>query len=427
MFIKEIKALEILNSAGRPTIQAKVTLNNGIAGVASVPIGTSKGKYEAKELYDGGIRYRGYGVRKAVNNINQFIAPRMKGWEVIQQRAIDEFLIELDGTKDKRRLGSNAILAVSLAVAKAGAESIGLPLYRYIGGLGAKRLPMPLATMIAGGEHSPSMLDFEDYLLVFNGFETLADAVEALMEIRCCLGELMTGKYGAIPSVTGGAYAPPLQSTEEAFDMMLESVEKAGFSKRVTLGLDVAGSELFNENRRYKIRGKEITNEELSHYFEDLSVQYPLVFIEDPFHQDDFDSFAKLTLCLPHIQIVGDDLFATNPDRIKRGIKKKACNTVLLKVNQIGTLSEACDAALLAKHNNYEVAVSMRSSDTTDSFIADLAVGLGALQIKLGSPVSGERSAKYNRLLEIEQELAFETRFVREHTDYSERLLDTSL
>ena len=420
MFIKEIKALEILSSAGRPTIQAKVTLNNGIAGVASVPIGTSKGKYEAKELYDGGIRYRGYGVRKAVNNINQFIAPRMKGWEVIQQRAIDEFLIELDGTKDKRRLGSNAILAVSLAVAKAGAESIGLPLYRYIGGLGAKRLPMPLATMIAGGEHSPSMLDFEDYLLVFNGFETLADAVEALMEIRCCLGELMTGKYGAIPCVTGGAYAPPIESTEEAFDMMLESVEKAGFSKRVTLGLDVAGSELFNENRRYKIRGKEITNEELSHYFEDLSVQYPLVFIEDPFHQDDFDSFAKLTLCLPHIQIVGDDLFATNPDRIKRGIKKKACNTVLLKVNQIGTLSEACDAALLAKHNNYEVAVSMRSSDTTDSFIADLAVGLGALQIKLGSPVSGERSAKYNRLLEIEQELAFETRFVREHTDYSE-------
>jgi len=420
MFIKEIKALEILSSAGRPTIQAKVTLNNGIAGVASVPIGTSKGKYEAKELYDGGIRYRGYGVRKAVNNINQFIAPRMKGWEVIQQRAIDEFLIELDGTKDKRRLGSNAILAVSLAVAKAGAESIGLPLYRYIGGLGAKRLPMPLATMIAGGEHSPSMLDFEDYLLVFNGFETLADAVEALMEIRCCLGELMTGKYGAIPCVTGGAYAPPIESTEEAFDMMLESVEKAGFSKRVTLGLDVAGSELFNENGRYKIRGKEITNEELSHYFEDLSVQYPLVFIEDPFHQDDFDSFAKLTLCLPHIQIVGDDLFATNPDRIKRGIKKKACNTVLLKVNQIGTLSEACDAALLAKHNNYEVAVSMRSSDTTDSFIADLAVGLGALQIKLGSPVSGERSAKYNRLLEIEQELAFETRFVREHTDYSE-------
>ena len=417
MFIKEIKALEILNSAGRPTIQAKVTLNNGIAGVASVPIGTSKGKYEAKELYDGGIRYRGYGVRKAVNNINQFIAPRMKGWEVIQQRAIDEFLIELDGTKDKRRLGSNAILAVSLAVAKAGAESIGLPLYRYIGGLGAKRLPMPLATMIAGGEHSPSMLDFEDYLLVFNGFETLADAVEALMEIRCCLGELMTGKYGAVPSVAGGAYAPPLESTEEAFDMMLESVEKAGFSKRVTLGVDVAGSELFNENQRYKISGKEITNEELSHYFEDLSVQYPLVFIEDPFHQDDFDSFAKLTLCLPHIQIVGDDLFATNPDRIKRGIKKKACNTVLLKVNQIGTLSEACDAALLAKHNNYEVAVSMRSSDTTDSFIADLAVGLGALQIKLGSPVSGERSVKYNRLLEIEQELAVETRFVREHTD----------
>ena len=416
MIIKQIKALEILSSVGRPTVQATVILDTGIHGVASVPIGTSKGKYEAKELYDGGARYRGYGVRKAVNNITEYIAPKLIGKQVVRQREIDEFLIELDGTKDKRNLGSNAILAVSLAVARAGAKSVGLPLYKYIGGLGANRLPMPLVTVVAGGEYSSSLLDFEDYLLVLSGFETFADAVEGLVETRYCLGEMLKEKFGTVPSIGGGAYAPLISDTDEAFDIMLRAIEKAGFSKKILLGLDVAGSELYNEkNGRYKVKGGEMTTDELTEHYRDLAKRYPLVFIEDPFQEDDFESFARLTSTLSQIQIVGDDLFATNPARIKKGIEKKACNTILLKVNQIGTLSEACDAAFLAKHNNYDMTVSMRSSDTNDSFIADLAVGLGALQIKLGSPVSGERNAKYNRLLEIEQELGSEARFASRH------------
>ena len=413
MVIKQIKALEILSSVGRPTIQATVITDTGVEGVASVPIGTSKGKHEAKELYDGGARYRGYGVRKAVNNINEYIAPKLIGRQEVRQREIDEFLIELDGTEDKRRLGSNAILAVSLAVARAGAESVELPLYRYIGGLGTNRLPVPLATVLAGGEYSPSSLDFEDYLLVLSGFETFTEAVEGLVETRYCLGEMLKEKFGTAPSLSGGAYTPLINDTEEAFDIMLGAIEKAGFSKKILLGLDVAGSELYNEkNARYKVKGREITADELAEYYKDLARQYPLVFIEDPFQEDDFGSFSRLTSALSQIQIVGDDLFATNPARIKKGIEKKACNTILLKVNQIGTLSEACDAAFLAMHNNYDITVSMRSSDTNDSFIADLAVGLGTLQIKLGSPVSGERNAKYNRLLEIEQELGSEAKFV---------------
>jgi len=413
LVIKQIKALEILSSVGRPTIQATVITDTGVEGVASVPIGTSKGKHEAKELYDGGARYRGYGVRKAVNNINEYIAPKLIGRQEVRQREIDEFLIELDGTEDKRRLGSNAILAVSLAVARAGAESVELPLYRYIGGLGTNRLPVPLATVLAGGEYSPSSLDFEDYLLVLSGFETFTEAVEGLVETRYCLGEMLKEKFGTAPSLSGGAYTPLINDTEEAFDIMLGAIEKAGFSKKILLGLDVAGSELYNEkNARYKVKGREITADELAEYYKDLARQYPLVFIEDPFQEDDFGSFSRLTSALSQIQIVGDDLFATNPARIKKGIEKKACNTILLKVNQIGTLSEACDAAFLAMHNNYDITVSMRSSDTNDSFIADLAVGLGTLQIKLGSPVSGERNAKYNRLLEIEQELGSEAKFV---------------
>ena len=412
MIIKQIKALEILSSVGRPTIQATVILDNGIQGMASVPIGTSKGKHEAKELYDGGARYRGYGVRKAVNNINEYIGPKLIGRQVIRQREIAEFLIELDGTEDKRNLGSNAILAISLAVARAGAKSVGLPLYRYIGGLGASRLPMPLATVIAGGEYSPSSLDFEDYLLVCSGFETFAEAVEGLVETRYCLGEALKERFGTVPSIGGGAYAPPINDTEEAFDIILGAIEKAGFSKKILLGSDVAGSELYNEDSGcYKVMGREITADELAEHYADLVKRYPLVFVEDPFQEDDFESFSKLTSVLPQIQIVGDDLFVTNPARIKKGIEKRACNTILLKVNQIGTLSEACDAAFLAMRNNYDITVSMRSSDTNDNFIADLAVGLGARQIKLGSPVSGERNAKYNRLLEIERELGLEAKF----------------
>lgn len=409
--IKKIKAREILNSVGRPTVEATVITQDGIEGIASVPSGTSKGKYEATELYDGGARFRGYGVRKAVNNINECIAPKLIGKQVVHQQEIDELLIEIDGTEDKRKLGSNAILAVSLAVAKAGAKSVRLPLYRYIGGIGANRLPIPLATVLAGGEHSPSSLDFEDYMLVLSGFKTFADALEGLVETHYCIGQILKEKFEIVPDI-GGAYSPLINDTKEALDLMLEAIEKAGFSKEILLGLDVVGSDLYDEKTNcYRVAGRKISANELIEYYRSLIKQYPLVLIEDPFQQDDFESFSKLTLALSQIQIVGDDLFVTNPARIKKGIEKKACNTLLMKVNQIGTLSEACDAAFLAMRNNYDVAVSMRSTDTNDSFIADLAVGLGVLQIKLGSPVHGERNAKYNRLLEIEQELGSEADF----------------
>lgn len=409
--IEMIRAREILSGPGRPTVEVELTTNDGIRVEASVPSGTSKGKYEAWEVYDGGERFRGLGVKKAAENVNREIAPKLIGENVFAQRRIDNLMIELDGTKNKQRLGGNAILAVSLAVAKAGAAAAGLPLYRYLGGLGSVRLPVPLATVISGGKHSPSSLDFEDYLLIFDGFTSFADALEALVEIRYILGKNLQKKFGLVAD-DGGALAPPLSDTPQAFDLMLEAVEQAGYGGKVALGLDAAASDLYLEDRGlYNVGGREMEPAELIDYYISLAKQYPLVFIEDPFDQDDFVSFAKLTAALPDRKIVGDDLFVTNPERIKMGIEQKAGNTLLLKVNQIGTVSEAYDAGILALQNGLAVTVSLRSSDTNDSFIADLAVALGAEQIKLGSPVRGERNAKYNRLLKIEAELGSAVRF----------------
>ena len=409
--IELIRAREILSGPGRPTVEVELATNDGIRVEASVPSGTSKGKYEAWEVYDGGKRFRGLGVKKAAENVNREIAPKLIGENVLAQRRIDNLMRELDGTKNKQRLGGNAILAVSLAVAKAGAAAAGLPLYRYLGGLGGVRLPVPLATVISGGKHSPSSLDFEDYLLIFDGFSCFADALEALVEIRYNLGKNLQNKFGLVAD-DGGALAPPLSDTPQAFELMLEAVEQAGYGGKVRLGLDVAASDLYREERGlYEVGGREMEPAELIDYYISLAKQYPLVFIEDPFDQDDFESFAKLTAALPDRKIVGDDLFVTNPERIRMGIERKAGNTLLLKVNQIGTVSEAYDAGILALQNGLAVTVSLRSSDTNDSFIADLAVALGAEQIKLGSPVRGERNAKYNRLLKIEAELGSSARF----------------
>jgi len=409
--IERIRAREILSGPGRPTVEVELFTADGIRVEASVPSGTSKGKYEAWEVHDGGKRFRGLGVQKAVENVNREIAPKLIGENVLDQRRIDQLMLELDGTKNKQRLGGNAILAVSLAVAKAGAAAAGLPLYRYLGGLGGVRLPVPLATVISGGKHSPSSLDFEDYLLVFDGFPCFAAALEALVEIRYLLGENLKKRFGLVAD-DGGALAPALSDTPQAFELMLEAVEQAGYGGKVALGIDAAASDLYLEDRGlYKLGGREVAPAELLDYYIGLTKQYPLVFIEDPFDQDDFASFAKLTAALPGKKIVGDDLFVTNPERLRMGIEQKAGNTLLLKVNQIGTVSEAYDAGMLALQNGYAVTVSLRSSDTNDSFIADLAVALGAEQIKLGSPVRGERNAKYNRLLKIEAELGTAARF----------------
>jgi enolase len=403
--IRTIEAYEILTGPGRPTVEVELTTDSGIQVTASVPSGTSTGTYETKSLFDGGKRFRGYGVRKAVENVNRIIAPALCGEEVTGQGQIDWRLIELDGTPSKEKLGGNAILPVSLAVAKAAAASLGLPLYRYLGGFGANRLPVPIATVIAGGVHSPAPLDFEDYLINLDGFDDFASAVEALSSIHHGLGALLKKRYGDVPD-SGGAYAPPLGGNAEAFETILEAVEKAGFSGRISLGLDIVGTDLYHqESGCYRISGREMDVDEYIAYLVELTRTYPLELIEDAFHEDDFDSQAKLTALFPNIRIVGDDLFATNAARLSRGIATKAGNTLLLKVNQAGTVSEAFQAGILAKNNAFGVIVSLRSNDTNDAFIADLAVALGADKIKLGGPVRGERNAKYNRLLRIERQL----------------------
>jgi enolase len=403
--ILDISALEILSSSGRPTVQCTVCTAEG-RSTASVPIGASRGKYEAIYLYDGGDRYAGYGVRKAVENINTVIAKELKNTSCLKQKETDRRLIRLDGTEDKSRLGANAILAVSLAVARAGAKASGLPLYQYIGGLRSTALPAPIATVLGGGKYSPSQLDFEDYLYVLNGFETFPEALEALVATYYTLGELLVKKLGGTSLIGGGAFGPAMNDSREAFEIMVAAVEKAGFSGKISLGIDAVGSDLYHPEGFYQVGSKKMDAGELAEYYMALTRQFPLVLIEDPFHEDDYAHFARLTAALPGIQIVGDDLFATNPARLKRGMgKEPAANAVLIKANQIGTLTEVCDVARIAAEGGLSRIVSARSSDTNDSFIADLAVGLNASHIKIGSPATGEKNAKYNRLLEIAREI----------------------
>lgn len=402
--IKEIRAREILSTAGRPTVEVVLSTEQGIRETASVPSGTSKGQYEAFELHDGGKRYRGVGVRKAVENVNKHIAPAIIGKRFQNQSEIDQTLLELDGTPNKSKLGGNAILPVSVACAKAGAKAGGLPCYRYLGDGETVQLPVPLATVIAGGKHSPSTLDFEDYLFVVSGFHSFDEASEALVEARLTLGNLLEKKFGPIPE-DGGALAPPITDSRQAFDLMLEAIDRSGNNEQITLGLDVAANEFhLRDENRYQVAGKKMTTDELISHYENLVSEYPLVYIEDPFHEDDYAAFSRLTSRLPDIRIVGDDLYASNPLRIKQGALNSATNALLLKINQIGTVSEAKTAAEIAKANHMAITVSVRSRETNDDFISDFSVAVGADQIKLGSPLRGERIAKYNRLLAIEQD-----------------------
>jgi phosphopyruvate hydratase len=408
--VQRLQALEILSGSGRPTVEVTLQTSGGEQASSSVPSGTSKGKYEAFELLDGGARYRGLGVTKAVENVRDAIATAIVGLPVADQARIDATLLALDGTENLRRLGGNAVLAVSMAVARAGASSRGVPLYEHLGGAEAAMLPVPIATVIAGGQHSPSPLDIEDYILIPDGFARFSDAVEALVETRMVLEEMLCARYGPVPD-TGGALAAPLRDSRDAFSAMLEAAEKAGYGGRMNLGVDVAASGFYESDKdRYVFEGASRTRAEVVAYFAALAAEFPLVFIEDAFDEDDFDGFRDMTAALPHLDIVGDDLFASNSTRIQMGIDRKAGNALLLKVNQIGTVGGALAAGRLAASGGLTVTVSLRSSDTNDSFIADLAVGLEARRIKLGSPVRGERNAKYNRLLEIEQDLGARAR-----------------
>lgn len=400
-------AREILDSRGNPTIEAEVFLDDGARGVAGVPSGASTGVHEAHELRDGGERYQGKGVLKAVENINEKIADEIAGFEADDQRLIDQALIKLDGTDNKSELGANAILGVSIAAAKAAAESAALPLYRYIGGPNAHVLPVPMMNILNGGAHADSGVDVQEFMIAPIGAESFAEALRMGAEVYHALKAVLKDKGLSTGLGDEGGFAPSVDSTKAALDVIVDAIKKAGFEpgKDVALALDVASSEFFKDGK-YHFEGGEHTAEEMSKVYEDLIDQYPIVSIEDPLQEDDWDGYTALTAAIGEkVQIVGDDFFVTNPARLQEGIEKKAANALLVKVNQIGTLTEAFDAVELAHRNGYRTMMSHRSGETEDTTIADLAVALNCGQIKTGAPARSERVAKYNQLLRIEQEL----------------------
>ena len=405
--IIHVMAREILDSRGNPTVEAEVFLDDGARGVAGVPSGASTGVHEAHELRDGGDRYLGKGVLKAVENVNEEIADELAGFEADDQRLIDQALIKLDGTDNKSRLGANAILGVSIAAAKAAAESAGLPLYRYIGGPNAHVLPVPMMNIVNGGAHADSGVDVQEFMIAPIGAESFSEALRMGAQVYHALKAVIKSKGLSTGLGDEGGFAPEAESTKAALDLIVEAIEKAGFKpgKDVALALDVASSEFFKDGK-YHFEGGEHTAEEMAKVYEDLIANYPIVSIEDPLQEDDWEGYTKLTAAIGNkVQIVGDDFFVTNPARLKEGIEKKAANALLVKVNQIGTLTETFDAVELAHRNGYRTMMSHRSGETEDTTIADLAVALNCGQIKTGAPARSERVAKYNQLLRIEQEL----------------------
>jgi len=404
--ITAVKGREIIDCRGYPTVQVDVWVNNAALGRANVPCGRSKGTHEAFELRDGGARYAGFGVSKAIDNVNKVIAPQVMGKDVRDQRKLDELMIEMDGTQNKTKLGANAIVGVSLAIAKAAACSLRIPLYRYIE-TNAYILPVPVLDLIEGGMLAASELDFQEHQVIPVGAESFSEAIRMGMEVYYELGKILAEKWGKHSLNVGveGGYTPPgMKDPREAFDAELLAIEKLGYEDKFVLSLDCAASHFYNRKTgRYTLMGKEITREELMDFYKELVSSYPLQSIEDPLEEEDFDGFAELARTL-NIQIIGDDLFVTNINRLRKGVEKGAANALLLKVNQIGTLSEALDAAQFAFRNSYGVQVSERSGQTEDTWLADLTVGLNAGQIKTGVARS-ERTSKYNRLLQIEEEL----------------------
>lgn len=411
MIIEDIFAIEILDSRGNPTVEATVLLASGVQASASVPSGASTGLREAVELRDDDkSRYGGKGVLKALQHINSIIAEHLIDEPVVNQETIDRILIELDGTGNKGKLGANAILAVSLAVAKAAAEELGIPLYRWLGGLQACVLPIPMMNVINGGVHADNNLDIQEFMIVPKGFESFSRALQAGVETYHHLKKQLKAKGYATSIGDEGGFAPNLKSHREALDLLVESIQKAGYhpGEEIGLALDVAASELYREGAYHLPgEGKEnLSYEELMEWYEELLSQYPIISIEDGMAEDDWDGWKTLTQTLGNrIQLVGDDIFVTNPNILKDGIQQGVANSVLIKLNQIGTLTETFDTIHLAKRHGYTTVVSHRSGETEDTFMADLAVASRAGQIKTGAPCRSERTAKYNRLLRIEHEL----------------------
>ncbi len=406
--IDAVGAREVLDSRGNPTVEVEVLLDDGVVSRALVPSGASTGAFEAYELRDGDkARYGGKGVLKAVDAVLDEIGPALEGFDATDQRLVDAALIELDGTENKSRLGANAILGASLAVARAAADSADLPLFRYLGGPNAHTLPVPLMNVVNGGAHADTNVDIQEFFLVPYGAETFSEALRWGVETYHALkGELK--KQGLATGLGDeGGFAPELASNRAALDFLLAAIEKAGFTpgKDIALGLDVAATEFFHDGK-YAFEGKQLSSEEFTGYFADLVANYPLVTIEDALAEDDWDGWKHLTAELgSKLQLVGDDLYVTNPKRLQRGIDEHAGNSILVKVNQIGTLTETLDAVSLAHRHGMTAILSHRSGETEDTTIADIAVAVDGGQIKTGAPARSDRVAKYNQLLRIEEEL----------------------
>ena len=406
--INSVNAREILDSRGNPTVEVEVVLDDKSVGRAAVPSGASTGAFEAAELRDGGPRYLGKGVANAVKNVTQKIAPVVSGMSAVDQRAIDQKMISLDGTKNKSVLGANAILGVSLATARAASNSANQSLFKYLGGSNAKTLPVPMMNILNGGAHADTNVDIQEFMIAPIGADSFKESLRWGAEIYHSLKSVLKKKGLATSIGDEGGFAPNLDSNRAALDLILVAIEGAGFKvgSQIALAMDVAATEFFSEGK-YEFEGKSLTSEQMIAYYSDLVSNYPLVSIEDPLDEDDWSGWAKLTSELGEkIQIVGDDLFVTNPERLAKGIKGKTANALLVKVNQIGTLTETIDAVNMAHENNYKSMMSHRSGETEDTTIADLSVALNCGQIKTGAPARSERVAKYNQLLRIEEELA---------------------
>jgi enolase len=409
--IVDVNAREILDSRGNPTVEVEVFLDDGTMGRAAVPSGASTGVHEAVELRDGDKnRYLGKGVQTAVANVNTIIADAIIGFDPFDQTGLDKLLIELDGTENKGNLGANAILGTSLAVAKAAAESLGMPLYRYIGGTNAKELPVPMMNILNGGQHADNNVDIQEFMVMPVGACCWAEALRMCAEIFHNLKKVLKNKGYSTSVGDEGGFAPNLGSNEEALACIVEAIEKAGYKpgEEVKIALDVAASELYQEDGSYYLEGenKKLTAEELIDFYAEMVEKYPIISIEDGLAEDDWAAWTKMVEKLGNkIQLVGDDLFVTNTKRLARGIKEKAANAILIKVNQIGTLTETLDAIEMARRAGFTAVVSHRSGETEDTTIADIAVATNAGQIKTGAPSRTDRVAKYNQLIRIEEEL----------------------
>ncbi len=411
--IAAIRAREILDSRGNPTVEAEVTLAGGAFGRAAVPSGASTGALEAVELRDGGARYGGKGVDRAVAHVNETIAPALVGADAFDQEAIDQAMLDLDGTPNKAKLGANAILAVSLAVARAAAVDAGLPLFRYLGGPGARVLPVPFLNVLNGGAHAANSVDIQEFMVVPAGFPSFREALRAGVEVYHALRKVLAGRGLSTNVGDEGGFAPNLPANRAALEVLVEAVEAAGYEvgEEVAFALDVAATELHREGR-YLLEGRPFSSDELVDYLAELAGEFPLVSIEDGLDEADWDGWSAVTERLgDRLQLVGDDVFVTNVDLLRKGLEQGVANAILIKVNQIGSLSETLHTMEVAQRNRYRRMVSHRSGETEDSFISHLAVATNAGQIKSGAPARGERTAKYNELLRIEDTHGSQARY----------------